>query len=180
MQRPAWTPSVLPTMEEMVDRYGDDLLRLCLLYLGDRQLAEDAFQETMVKAWRALSTFRGKSSLRMMKKSAPLSERRKLPRRRTGKQGCDAGRAHLAGQVPRGDVLYYFEDMKLREIADVLNTPVNSVSTRLRRARALLEKVLKGGVMECKQIRRALHEDMCDVHGQASTIRCITPFAPQG
>ena len=39
-------------IEEMIARYGDGVLRLCLLYLGDRQLAEDAFQETFVKAWR--------------------------------------------------------------------------------------------------------------------------------
>ena len=49
------------TAETLIDAYGDELLRLCLLYLGDRQLAEDAFQETMVKAWRALSGFRGES-----------------------------------------------------------------------------------------------------------------------
>ena len=49
------------TAETLIDAYGDELLRLCLLYLGDRQLAEDAFQETMVKAWRALPGFRGES-----------------------------------------------------------------------------------------------------------------------
>jgi len=26
-------------MEELISLYGDDILRLCLLYLGDRQLA---------------------------------------------------------------------------------------------------------------------------------------------
>ena len=39
-------------IEELIDRYGDGILRLCLLYLGDRQLAEDAFQDTFVKAWK--------------------------------------------------------------------------------------------------------------------------------
>lgn len=28
------------TAETLIDAYGDELLRLCLLYLGDRQLAE--------------------------------------------------------------------------------------------------------------------------------------------
>ena len=37
------------TAERLIDEYGDELLRLCLFYMGDRQLAEDAFQETMVK-----------------------------------------------------------------------------------------------------------------------------------
>ena len=38
------------TAERLIDEYGDELLRLCLFYMGDRHLAEDAFQETMVKA----------------------------------------------------------------------------------------------------------------------------------
>ncbi|MFR5788348.1 MAG: RNA polymerase sigma factor [Christensenellales bacterium] len=55
------SPKQAWTAEALIDAYGDELLRLCLLYLGDRQLAEDAFQETMVKAWRALPDFRGES-----------------------------------------------------------------------------------------------------------------------
>ena len=50
------------TVEELIDQHGDDILRLCLLYMGERQLAEDAFQETFVRAWRHLSAFRGESS----------------------------------------------------------------------------------------------------------------------
>ena len=49
-------------LEEWIDRYGDEILRLCLAYLGDRQLAEDAFQETFLKAWKARETFRKESS----------------------------------------------------------------------------------------------------------------------
>ena len=37
-------------IEELIERYGNDILRLCSIYLGDRQLAQDAFQETFVKA----------------------------------------------------------------------------------------------------------------------------------
>ena len=48
----------------MMARHGGDILRLCLLYLGDRQLAEDAFQETFVKAWRHRDAFRGECSER--------------------------------------------------------------------------------------------------------------------
>ena len=52
------------TLEELIDQYGDGILRLCLIYLGERQLAEDAFQETFLKAWRSLPGFRGDSSSR--------------------------------------------------------------------------------------------------------------------
>ena len=52
------------TVEELIDQHGDDILRLCLLYMGERQLAEDAFQETFVRAWRHLPGFRGESSVK--------------------------------------------------------------------------------------------------------------------
>ena len=48
--------------EELVSQNQDKLLRTCYLYLRDRQLAEDAVQETFLKAYRSLPDFRGYSS----------------------------------------------------------------------------------------------------------------------
>jgi len=49
-------------IERLIDLYEDRLLRLCFLYLHDCTLAEDAVQETFLKAYNALSKFRGESS----------------------------------------------------------------------------------------------------------------------
>ena len=38
------------TIRQMIDEHQTALLRLCYLYLRDRQLAEDAVQETFIKA----------------------------------------------------------------------------------------------------------------------------------
>ena len=38
-------------LTRMMQAYGTQLLRLCTLYLKDRALAEDAVQETFVRAW---------------------------------------------------------------------------------------------------------------------------------
>ena len=35
--------------ESLIDKYSDDVLRLCRVYLNDVSLAEDAFQETFLK-----------------------------------------------------------------------------------------------------------------------------------
>ena len=43
-------------------------------------------------------------------------------------------------------MLYYYENMTLREIAEALRIPVNTASTRLRRGRALLGDMLKGDI----------------------------------
>ena len=52
----------------------------------------------------------------------------------------------LPGRYREVIVLYYYENMTLREIADALRIPVNTASTRLRRGRALLGDMLKGDI----------------------------------
>lgn len=45
-------------IEELLGRYGRVIYELCLRYLGDRGEAEDAVQETFLRAYLALDTFR--------------------------------------------------------------------------------------------------------------------------
>ena len=152
------------TVEELIDQHGDDILRLCLLYMGERQLAEDAFQETFVRAWRHLSAFRGESSvktwlshiavnvcrdmlrtpwLRMRRSARSVEEMEHLPAPDATPRHelMDAIRA-LTDKYREVIVLVYVQDMKLREAAAQLRLPVPTVSTRLRRARARLAQLL--------------------------------------
>src|SRR5919106_695769 len=50
--------------ERAVAPYRTELLAHCYRMLGSRADAEDALQETMLRAWRGLSGFEGRSSLR--------------------------------------------------------------------------------------------------------------------
>lgn len=152
------------TVEELIDQHGDDILRLCLLYMGERQLAEDAFQETFVRAWRHLSAFRGESSvktwlthiavnvcrdmlrtpwLRMRRSARSIEEMEHLPAPDASPRHelADAVRA-LPDKYREVIVLVYYQDMKLGEAAALLRLPVSTVSTRLRRARARLRQLL--------------------------------------
>ena len=152
------------TVEELIDQHGDDILRLCLLYMGERQLAEDAFQETFVRAWRHLPGFRGESSvktwlshiavnvcrdmlrtpwLRMRRSVRSVEEMEHLPAPDATPRHelMDAIRA-LPDKYREVIVLVYVQDMKLREDAALLRLPVPTVSTRLRRARARLAQLL--------------------------------------
>ena len=152
------------TVEELIDQHGDDILRLCLLYMGERQLAEDAFQETFVRAWRHMNTFRGESSvktwlshiavhacrdmlrtpwLRMRRSARSVEEMEHLPAPDATPRHelMDAIRA-LPDKYREVIVLVYVQDMKLREAAAQLRLPVPTVSTRLRRARARLAQLL--------------------------------------
>lgn len=158
------------SIEQIIDQYGDDVLRLCLLYMGERQLAEDAFQITMTKAWKQLHTFRGESGIKtwisriaantcrdMLRSGWFRMLRRSEPEERLFVAAApDDSEARelrslvlsLPGKYREVVVLYYYEDMKVREIAALLGIPEASVSTRLRRARAMLKIELEGGADE--------------------------------
>ena len=49
-------------LERLMAQYGTALLRMCCLYLRDYSLAEDAVQETFLKAYARLDSFRGDCS----------------------------------------------------------------------------------------------------------------------
>ncbi len=46
-------------LHELVVEHGDAVYRLALSVVRDRALAEDVAQDTMIKAWLALPSFRG-------------------------------------------------------------------------------------------------------------------------
>ena len=49
-------------LERMVNQYQGLLLRMCYVYLKDMEQAKDATQETFLKAYRAMASFRGECS----------------------------------------------------------------------------------------------------------------------
>lgn len=150
----------------LMQRYRADLLRIGYLYLRDAGLAEDAAQETFVKAYRAMDTFRGESSEKTwlmriavntckdMRRSAWFKyvDRRikpeSLPHASQPFSAQDEALTLAVMALPRKQmdavILYYYQGMDLKEVADTLGVAVSTVSTRLRSARMKLETALKG------------------------------------
>ena len=148
----------------LMTRYERDLLRTCCAILGDRQLAEDAVQETFLKAYRHLDEFRGESGEKtwlMRIASNVCSDQRRsrwfrfMDRRVTPEElpdsGCTPRDTALSDAILRlphkqkeAVLLYYYHGMTLEETAAALGVRPASASLRLKRARAQLKNLLGG------------------------------------
>lgn len=152
-------------LARMVAQYEITLLRTCYMYLRDRGMAEDATQETFLKAYKALETFRAESSektwlmriaintCRDMQRSAWFRfvdrrvemEQLPLPAREPAFEEADDLTQAILRLPPRYReviLLYYYQDMTLREIASVLNIPVSTAGKRVKAACSKLKKML--------------------------------------
>lgn len=150
---------------QMVENYQTALKRMCCLYLRDKDLAEDAVQETFIKAWRSMDFFRGDSSektwlmkiaintCRDINRSAYLRfvEKRftpdDLPEHAAPTEEKDEELVqailHLPLRLREVILLYYYQGMNTQEAAQALGIRQSSVSGRLKRAREKLRIDLK-------------------------------------
>lgn len=156
-------------IERMVEQYGDCLLRLCCLYTGNLQSAEDALQETFIKAFRNIDRFRHECSEKTWLTGIAINVCRSCLRQekiRTSHiqpipdgEGSDQLTDSTAEIIYDDTVLreihqlkpkyrevvlmYYYQEMKSKEIADVLKISESAVTVRLSRAREQLKAKLK-------------------------------------
>ena len=147
----------------LMAEYGDGILRQCLLMLGDLSQAEDAAQETFVRAWQSYGSFRAEASEKTWLTAIAANVCRNLLRSPWNRRRmdlsfldhCPAGeteppddtvvRAVLAlpPKYRQVVVLYYYRDCSTGEIAQMLDVPQGTVSVRLKRARERLKPMLK-------------------------------------
>ena len=154
-------------ISQMIKTYEKDLLRLCRVYLKEESLAEDAMQETFIKAYKNLHTFRGDSSDKTWLFSIAINVCRDMQRtswfRNISRmasldsvqiqqpQKSEISHAlmdeimRLPKKYREVILLYYYEDMKQNEIAEILGVSVTTVCRRIEKARELLKDMLKGG-----------------------------------
>ncbi|HBT63034.1 MAG TPA: hypothetical protein DEB10_00025 [Ruminococcaceae bacterium] len=52
------------SLSALIDEYGSSVLNTAYLYLNDKQLAEDVFQEVFLKAYLKMDTFEFRSSVK--------------------------------------------------------------------------------------------------------------------
>lgn len=156
----------LPVIEDMMAQYGTGLLRMSALYLKDADLAQDAVQETFVKACRNLGSYRGESSektwltticmnvCRDMRRTAWFRHRSPidpdtLPEQPVPFEFPDntvlTEVMHLPDKYRQVILLRYYQDLTLGEVASALQLSTGKVRYRLDRANAILRDRLKEG-----------------------------------
>jgi RNA polymerase sigma-70 factor, ECF subfamily len=161
-------------IESFVQTYQQDLYRLALSILDDSNEADDATQEALLAALRALDSFHEASSLKTWLFSITINicrtrlQRRKrherlrqilggiLQVRRTPSVEestieIESGEAiwraiHSMDEKHRIPiVLRYYHELSVAEIAAILQIPDGTVHSRLNAARKFLHDVLKEG-----------------------------------
>lgn len=159
-----------PDLEQLVRDHWAPTYRVVMALVRDHALAEDVTQEALLKAWKALPSFRGDSSLRnwilriahntaisMLRRRKPEPrEPWNLPESISGRDSSDlvmdemmleqfqTALSALPPSTRAIVVLREVEGRSYEDIADIVQLPLSTVRTRLFRARKELAIALEG------------------------------------
>lgn len=155
-------------LEQWIASYGTDVMKMCYVYLSDYALAQDAMQDTFIKVWRKMDTFRGQTErearawiLRIavntckdyrrtawMRRVSLEEEMESLPQPISSitpsSRALFAAVMTLPAKLKQTVWLYHYEGMNQAECATLLTISRTAVQKRLTRAYALLHDQLKG------------------------------------
>lgn len=156
-------------LEGWVRAYGDAILRMCFVWLADRTQAEDAMQDTFLRAWHAMAQFEGRNGcsektwlMRIALNVCRDHQRSGWFRHIDLRRALEEVPHPLNPQTPEDRLLmldimrlpdrykqvillYYYQDMTLEETAETLHMNRSTVHHRLKKAEALLKTTLTGG-----------------------------------
>lgn len=164
------TPEATPEelLDSLVREHLDSVYRVAFSVVRDSALAEDVAQDAILKAWKALPTFRGDSSLRswvlrithntaistLRRRREELRDPALLPEQESRSSTEAEAVQHLSidafeealdqlDELSRSIVvLREVEGLTYEEIADLVGVPLPTVKTRLLRGRRVLAAAL--------------------------------------
>lgn len=166
----------LSLFEQLYKEYATGIQRMCYLYIGDCQMAEDAMQETFIKVFRNYDKFQGKSGIKTWitriainvckdmlvekqhKNQLSMTDEEFVVQieenpyaKRQSEYGQIEDRMVLSSAINGLDVkyrevvvLFYYQELSTKEIAQIVGIPRTTVEFRLKRARVMLKNILKG------------------------------------
>lgn len=147
--------------EQFVRKYYPSIFQYCFLHMHDQNCAEDMTQETFLRFFETIGTYKelgkAKSYLYCIagnciknylkkKKEALPGEIQDMPEEQAGDIELRLDIERAADSLPEDlreiAILYFFQGLKQREIADLLNIGVPLVKYRIREARKKLSEDL--------------------------------------
>ncbi len=160
------------TLEKIMIEYGNELVRLAFSYVKDAEVAKDMVQNTFIKYYKNLDSFRYDSQIKtwlyritineckdylkswnykMVQVKSLINETarsispstEKIVINKYNNEEIKDTISSLPKVYQEVVYLYYYNSLTTEEIAKVLDIPVNTVKTRLRRAKQRLEPMIK-------------------------------------
>lgn len=155
----------------LMEGYGNDVIRLAYSILKHRQLAEDVAQEVFIKCYKNLDNFRNESSYKTWIFRITINSCKDVKKSWhyrnivindffTNFKKDDAAfeekpfneenefLSHQIMKLPNNFreviILFYYHDLSIEEIADLLNCKPNTIKSRLHRGRLKLKESFEG------------------------------------
>ncbi|WP_431029814.1 sigma-70 family RNA polymerase sigma factor [Lysinibacillus sp. LZ02] len=153
-------------IEELIDTYSDYLYRIAFIYTKDEKVAEEVVQDVFWKYYQT-QQYDGRASMKTYLTKMTINrsydylrswKTRKNQFFESFTQAQRATESMILQREERGEItaavlklpvkyrevllLYYYEDMQVKEIAQLLGIVESTVKTRLQRARTKLKENL--------------------------------------
>lgn len=144
-------------MEKFVQKYYPVVLKYCRYHMFSKELAEDLTQETFERFFRTFASYQHAGKLAnylyviagnlcrdryKQKSELPLEE---LPENGENPLAAVESRMYIERAIKRLPeemreviILHYFQNLKLKEIADITGIGLSLVKYRIRKAKELL------------------------------------------
>ena len=152
---------IQPDIENLVKAYSRDMLRAAYTILHNTDDAEDTVQNVFLKVMEKKPSFNDAEHSKAWLLRATLNEAKNMLKKRVKSENIE--------EIPDGNVyydetrddvmkavmsipenyrevvfLYYYEEYSVKEIAEIIQKPVSTVTTMLSRARTKLKLKLEG------------------------------------
>ena len=158
-------------IEEIIEVYGDKILKLCFVQLGNIEEAEDATQEVFLKVFKNIRRYKGDSSIYtwiykisintcfdILKKKNKLKlddislyidfindnkDTEEIILKRLTAKNIRLALMKIPEKYRVLLYMFYFEEMKITEIAIILGEKENTIKTRLKRGKIALKRIIE-------------------------------------
>ncbi|MBS4958545.1 MAG: sigma-70 family RNA polymerase sigma factor [Clostridium sp.] len=145
---------------ELINENKLNIYRVARGILSNEHDIEDAIQNTIIKAYEKINTLKKNEFfrtwlvrilinecneiIRRNKRVVSINESNHEERYNDCYENIDLTKAinSLSEELRVTTVLFYFEDMSIKDIASILNIPNGTVRSRLSRARKILREVI--------------------------------------